>query len=403
MKYINFTVEDFVNDEYFQRWVFEDDYMVNMFWEKWLSEHEEKREDVEKALRLVRLMDFDDDKLSEDDFNGMWQNIVERKTDGQHRIHVPKRSQNKTKHTFLKVAAVFVGLLATGLGLYLIGFFEPKETLVVDDPSQITLKLEDGTLKVLDEDSSRALANGKGEIVVKQEKGALLYEKEEDSSQILKYNELIVPYGKKFEIKLSDGSYVYMNSGSKLRYPVNFLNDMPRNVYLDGEAYFSVEKDEDRPFTVITDEMNTQVYGTEFNVSSYKNEGNTSTVLIEGSVGVYKSNNQEASKPMTIVPGQRAVFENDEIAVDVVNVDKYIAWKEGRLMFEDDRFDLIIKELERHFDVEIENRYPKISNKKYTGSFNSQESLDHILKICQEHTPFIYKVNGDKIIITEKK
>ena len=180
---------------------------------------------------------------------------------------------------------------------------------------------------------------------------------------------------------------MFLNSGSKLRYPVRFLTSSPRDVYLDGEGYFDVVEDVDRPFTVITDDMNTQVYGTEFNVSSYKNEGNTSTVLVEGSVGVYRANNEEGIKPLMITPGQRAVYDNDQIAVEEVPIRKYVAWKDGLLYFVDDRFELLLKELERHFNVSIDNQYKSLEGKRFTGTFTN-ESLDQILKVAQAYGQF---------------
>jgi len=144
--------------------------------------------------------------------------------------------------------------------------------------------------------------------------------------------------------------------------------------------------------------MNTSVYGTEFNVSSYKNENNTSTVLVQGSVGVYRSKNAEGQKPIVLDTGQRAVFKEGAIAVDVVNVAKYTAWTEEKLFFVDDCFELILKELERHFNVNIDNKLHQLNGKRFTGTF-SKESLDQILRIFQEHTPFEYTRNNNTITI----
>ena len=399
MKYVNYILEDFVKDEYFQKWVLDSDAMTNGFWENWLADHPNKRELVEKARRLVLLMDFDNDKLSEKDFDGMWRHIIEKRNDIQKEIQLTQKSKSRV---FLKIAAVFVGLVALGIVSYTQGIFdaEPVESVVVQP--QITLELEDGTVAVLDETSSKVVTDASGKKVVSQDKNKLQYDKANKESGSLEYNVLTVPYGKKFGIVLSDGSEVYLNSGTKLRYPINFLKDAPRNVYLDGEAYFSVEKDESRPFTVITDDMNTRVYGTEFNMSSYKDENNTSTVLVEGSVSVYKSNNGEAGKPIKIKPGQRAIYNEKAILVEKANINKYIAWKDNKLLFVDDSFDLMLKELERHFNVEIENEYQELGLKKFTGTFEN-ESLEKILEVCQEHTPFeFYKEDGKIIIVNIK-
>lgn len=399
MKYINYDIEDLIKDEYFLKWVKDPDAMTNLFWENWLADYPERKEDLDKAKRLVMLMDFEEDKLSREDFDAMWRNIIENRADVVKEIKIKRRT---AKRWYYGVAAVFLGLMISGIGFYLMEGYNVSGATPLGDTPQITLQLEDGTVKVLDETSSKVVANSDGNVVVKQEQNVLHYEEKNTTAEVLEYNELSVPYGKKFEIQLSDGTYVFLNSGSKLRYPVNFLKDTPRDVYLDGEAYFSVQKDKSRPFTVMTHDMNTRVHGTEFNVSSYKNENNTSTVLVEGSVDVFMAKGEKADVHMFIEPGQRAVYEDDVIEVAEVNVEKYVSWKDGKLLFVDDPFYLMVKELERHFNVEIDNRFADLNHKKFTGTFG-KESLDQILKICQEHTPFNYAVEGDKITITEAK
>lgn len=267
----------------------------------------------------------------------------------------------------------------------------------------IILKLGDGSVEILDETSSKVLPNANGESIASKEQNKLIYGKK--GSKVHKginYNELMVPYGKTFELVLSDGSQVTLNSGSKLRYPVTFLANSPRTVYLEGEAFFSIEKDENSPFTVITDNMNTRVYGTKFNVSSYPDESITTTVLIEGSVSVYKANNHNNQEPIIIEPGQRASIEREQIVVDEVDVSNYIGWKEGKLIFSDSTFDDILKRLERHFNVKIENRLGQLKNKRFTGTF-TKEPLDEILNVIQQHTLFEYQIDKNTIIVIEKE
>lgn len=401
MKYTSYSEEDFLMDEYFQKWVLDQDTMSANFWENWIASHPEKKETIEKAANLIRLMAYDQEKLTDNSFNTIWKNIVERRDDSSDTVSLPRFEQHRKKHLYLKVAAIFIGLICTSLSLYLIDFFEPHK--IVTSETQITLELQDGTIKTLDEVSNQIISDTDGRNIVSQEGNTLKYlKKMQNNSEVVEYNQLTVPFGKKFHLVLSDGSRVYLNSGTNLRYPIKFLKDKPRDVFLDGEAFFSVEKDESRPFTVVTHEMNTQVYGTEFNVSSYRNEKNTSTVLVEGSVGVYKSNNGEGQGAITISPSHRATFKEGSIYIDKVNVNKYTAWTEGKLLFIDDSFELIIKDLERHFDVTIDNQFTLLNKKRFTGTFDD-ESLDQILKICQEHTPFEYSVNENQIIISPKK
>lgn len=399
MKYINYGVADFIQDEYFLLWVLNPDAMTINFWENWLADHPDKREVVDKSKRLVLLMNVGDDKLSDQDFDLMWRNIIEKRSGAENAVRTGKKAKQQQ---LLRIAAVFIGLILTVVGLHSLGFFNSTPPVPITAGPQITLEFEDGTIKVLDANSSQILSNKKGNLLVKQEENRLQYENGDQVAETITYNQLSVPYGKKFELLLSDGSHVFLNSGSKLRYPVNFLKDVPRNVYLEGEAYFSVHKDESRPFTVMTDNMNTRVHGTEFNVTSYGDENSTSTVLVEGSVDVYMKNGGNPDQYIMIEPGQRAVFEDNVIVVDNVDVGKYISWKEGRLLFVDDSFDIMIKQLERHFNIGIDNQFTALNDKKFTGTFE-KETLGQILRVFQEHTPFDYSLKGNTITITERK
>tara|TARA_R110002126_G_scaffold22865_6_gene81101 strand:- start:12454 stop:13641 length:1188 start_codon:yes stop_codon:yes gene_type:complete len=392
MKYNNYKIENFVADEYFQKWVLNTDDMCDNFWLNWLKDSPEKLEDIEKARNFIMLLNAEENQLAEHDFNAMWRNIIERRGAEKSQLI---RSHKSNPFSYARVAAVFIALMVSAMAVYYttLDLTEPVEVV-----NQITLELEDGTIKYLNEDKSEMVTNAQGKNIVEQRQNTLHYANADTLGQELKYNQLTVPYGKKFQLELSDGSHVFLNSGSKLRYPVSFLKNAPRNVYLDGEAFFTVSKDKSRAFTVVTDDMNTEVYGTEFNVSSYKNDHNTSTVLVEGSVGVYKTDGAQQKTITNIVPGQRAVFDGNDIVVRKVEVGKYIAWKENKLLFVNDSFELIIKELERHFNVIIENKYTALNQKKFTGTFEG-ESLEKILSICQEHTPFNYMYNGDEIII----
>ncbi|AUP78830.1 FecR family protein [Flavivirga eckloniae] len=325
---------------------------------------------------------------------------------------IKKKAKLEPKSSVLKLsvkkwgryAAVLVCLVGSAYAIYLISQYSSVSTKINDPSNQITLELEDGSIKVLDEFSSEIITNTRGEEIVNHNKKVLRYSNESTTNkETLVYNQLIVPYGKKFQIVLSDGSEVFLNSGSKLKYPVTFLKGLERNVFLDGEAYFSVVKDQDHPFTVITEEMNTRVYGTKFNVSSYKNESNTSTVLVEGRVGVYKTKLEVNKDNLIMVsPGQKATYESGEVAVEKVDIEKYIAWTKGRLHFVDDRFEVIVKELERHFNVAINNTYTEFNQKPITGTFET-ETLEQILIAFQAYASFEYKIEGKEILITKPK
>ncbi|RAV30535.1 FecR family protein [Sinomicrobium soli] len=401
MKYSEYTTTDFVRDEYFQKWVLDSDAMTRNFWEHWLLENPEKRKSVEEAQKWVQLMARNGKALSRTDFNSMWQYVIE------HRKMMPPKEPEKSifflrsRPFLLKVAVVITVFLGIAGGLYLAGMFPAEDHASGIPAQQITLELQDGTLMPIDVNNSGVITTGTGKKTVSQQKNVLVYDTGDSLSHKAEsetvYNTLTVPYGKKFELQLSDGTHVFLNSGSVLRYPVMFLRDSPRDVFLDGEAFFTVARDKKRPFTVVTDIMKTRVYGTRFNVNSYKNENNTSAVLVEGSIGIYRTGNGQ-DEPVLMVPGQRAVLQNDTISIAQVNLDKYTGWTRGKLIFVDDRFEQISRELERHFNIRIDNRYTALNHKQFTGTFEN-ESLEQILEIFREHTPFRYTLEDNTITI----
>jgi len=258
MKYTHYKEEDFIKDEYFQKWILNPDDMTKNFWENWIISNPEKREAIKEAERFVQLMDFNVEELSDADFNAMWQAIIQRRKGVEHKIYRLDRSNSVKRNHFRQIAAIFVGLIGITALFYLTRGKDNQNTMITDAP-RITLELEDGTIKVLDDTASETITNADGRQVVNQKQNTLVYNtKNSKTSQNISYNQLFVPYGKKFELILSDGTHIFLNSGSKLRYPVVFLKGKPRDVYLDGEAYFSVERDTTRPFTVITDDYEYQ-------------------------------------------------------------------------------------------------------------------------------------------------
>ncbi|MBC9795379.1 FecR family protein [Sinomicrobium weinanense] len=417
MKYKKYDVNDFVLDEHFQKWVLHSDKETDAFWAKWLMSHPEKEEVVLEAVSMVQSLHKRKSKFTIQDIQDIWDKIdkdraaYERQkdlgrepdTENLFPFEEDDKKQEAPKRIFpwLRAAAMIVVIIGSSYGVYVTGVFNKKAKLNTEP--RVTLELQDGTIKTLSEQGSGMVTTVNGKQVVKQEKTTLIYRQDNATAEDgeLVYNQLTVPYGKTFELVLADGSKVMLNSGSKLRYPVNFLKGSPRNVFLDGEAYFQVAKDTTRTFTVVTDHMNTEVYGTTFNVSSYKNEKNTFSVLLEGSIGVYQPNSTERGFVVKIEPGQRAVFENGKIDVEQVNVHKYTAWTTGELFFMKDRFELVLKELERHYNVSIDNRYYELNEIPFTATFTNDESLDKVLKLFQAHTPFTYKRNGNIITINK--
>ncbi|TJY32843.1 FecR family protein [Pontimicrobium aquaticum] len=294
----------------------------------------------------------------------------------------------------LKYAAIILLFFSIGFSFY--SSFVKDENLTKNN---IALRLGNGDLKVIDERKEIEIRNHKGDIIARYDGEVLLYVIGVNKDFKNTHHELTVSYGKQFTVQLSDGSLVFVNSGSKLEFPIALNNKATRNVFLEGEAFFEVKKNKLAPFIVHTKDMNVQVLGTKFNVLSYQNDKNTSVVLKEGSVGITKSSEAFNKKNgVVITSGEQVVFEDDTFLVNKVSVEKYVAWKDGYLFFKNDKFEDIIKKLERYYNIDIENDYVELNDIRFTGSF-TKEPVNEVLDVFTELSPFKYQVNGNKVVI----
>lgn len=296
--------------------------------------------------------------------------------------------------SLLKYAAIFAGVAILGYGIY---SNSPRQDNARIDGPQITLQLEDGSFKIVDENANVSILDASGNLISQQKNNQLFYSPAKNLEKLV-YNTLNVPYGKTFKLELSDGSVVTVNAGTKLKYPVNFIKDINRTVFLDGEAFFDVADDKDHPFVVTTEDMDIEVLGTQFNVTSYTEDQKTSTVLVDGKV---KASNKVISEDIAILrSNQRASFSENVLQVEEVNVEKYIAWVQGQLIFEDDSFNVIANKLERKFNIKIVNKYPELEKINVTASFRN-ESIEDVLKIFQSYQAFEYSIKNGILTINK--
>ncbi|MCL6267877.1 FecR family protein [Flagellimonas myxillae] len=290
----------------------------------------------------------------------------------------------------LKYAAVLIIGLTIAASL-----LNPKKVDYDLPADQIVLELSDGTKKIIKSDGAQEILNADGKVLGKKDGDGISYSNSEEDN--LAYNTLYIPYSKRFNIVLSDGSKIHLNSGSTLKYPVKFLDGMSREVYLDGEAFFEVAENKESEFIVNTNGLTTKVYGTKFNVNSYEGDDVQEVVLVEGSVGVQNDNSE--TNEFVLKPSEKASIGLDgQLLRKSVDVSGYIAWIDGILVFENERLENVLKRLERHYDVAIKNNYTAINDNRYTGYFDI-ESVDDILRTFSKHKPFVYEVDGSSITI----
>lgn len=319
-------------------------------------------------------------------------------------IEEPKKFQYKK---VLNYAAIISGII---LSVFVSNFIfnntesNPRTALVIPN-EDIILYNEDGRSQKVEIDYNKAIKNEFSGLEGLKIGDEIIYEgdKTKTSAKVTNYT-LKVPFGKKFGLTLSDGSKVYLNSGSSITYPNTFNSSSKRVVTLQGEAYFEVKSNKKKPFIVKTDLLNVRVLGTKFNVSAYKNDNSNSITLVEGKVAVSKSvafKNQK-SKSILLEPNQRAFAKRNGnktiIKKQVSSVSKYISWKNRELEFKNDKFIDITKKLERNFNVKIVSNNKRLNNIEFTGNFNKQDVFD-ILDSFRVHTSFTYTVENNNILI----
>ena len=315
------------------------------------------------------------------------------------KLYSKNRSTKPLWRKVYKYAAIFVLLLTCGFLLK--NKFKTEDNEVKIASGSIELILENGEKKILNLGGTTEIVKESGNVIGQHKGDAINYESNSAVKKIV-YNQLRIPYGKTFNLFLSDGTKVYLNSGTSLKYPINFIKGKKREVFLEGEAFFEVAKDASHPFIVNTNNMNIEVLGTKFNVSSYSDDTETNTVLIEGSVSL--SLDKTPEETLLLKPGYKGTLNNSEsqIALEKVDTQMYTEWIHGDVIFRNSTFDDMIKKLERNYNVIIENNYSELSLKKFNASFNKNiETIDDIMISIGEIHPFTYKKIDNKIIINK--
>jgi hypothetical protein len=318
-------------------------------------------------------------------------------------------SKEKKIHKLRKIKKIYKYAASIAILISVVYFYNQNETSKIQldtIPSEsITLKMDDGKIKIIDDKGSFKIKDKKGTLLGSQNGNSIVYN-DKNKIEKLVYNTLTVPYGKRFALKLSDGTKVNLNAGTSLRYPVKFIEGQNRHVFIEkGEAYFNVTKDAKHPFIVSNDKVNVRVLGTQFNISSYPEDSNISTVLVEGSVSLYNIGDRYESKKATILkPGYKADWNknNKSIHIEKADIEIHTAWVNGRITLKHMKFNDMIKKLERHYNVEITNKNTSLANEFITATFDI-ETIEQVFEVLNEIHSIDYKIINNSIIIINNK
>lgn len=357
--------------------------------ETWLNESKKHRELYDNMKRFVsEREDFHLDEMTRKRF----------KRDFEARMNMAYKKRNQRlwvkvmSYAAMLVIPVIVGVLfwsrqpeieAVDYGIGPIEHGVRKATLVLNDG------------KVLSLDTSRMFLKEINEVSVHTSDQALVYVDSLQDEDVQLQNRLITPKGGEYTIMLADGTKVWVNANTEIRYPVKFSGN-ERRVYLEGEAYFEVAKNVTKPFIVEANGMEVKVYGTKFNLNTRRVD-QMHTTLVEGSVSVKPRGQSE----VMLKPNQQAIFNklSGRVSVRDVDVMPYVAWHQGNYYFENKSMGEILDELSLWYDIQVFFMNPEMKNERFSGYLPRYEQIDGLLSLIEKTSHVRFEIKGRVIVV----
>jgi transmembrane sensor len=365
--------------------------------------------DDEKALLESWYLDHDDNYKPEysaadriKDADSVWASLQSPGTG---------RRSMKLWPSIISIAAVLIMVsVASYFYMHQIDKPEASYTKQVDDiapgGNKAILTLADGRKISLTDARSGELAEQSGISITKTADGQLIYKISEPDVNVSgsQYNTIETPNGGQYQVVLPDGSKVWLNAASSLKYPVSFASVDQRKVELKGEAYFEIAKDEKHPFIVKTDQQQIEVLGTHFNVFAYPEESAVKTTLIEGSVKVNgtRGGTFTPESEVRLRPGQQSIVDLGGIKVVNVDTDEAVAWKSGYFRFDDENLESIMRKISRWYDVDITWTDQAVKNETFAAVTTRFANVSRLLNMLEQTGDVKFEVDGRKISIRKK-
>lgn len=387
-KFRTYSAEDFIHDEGFQQLAKGNTSDgKNIDWLK--SQLPEKIGEIDLAAEVIRGLVTPKHRIPE-----------ERKTEILNSILA--RRQPKSRYLFLKYAAAVILLI--GISTTIFHYTQRKSDIesfakaTIQPTDEAELILADGQRIKIESKQSKIEYVANGSAVVLNDTSKIT---QAQSATQQCFNQMIVPYGKRSNILLADGTQVWLNSGSKLVYPAHF-SESKREVFLEGEAYFEVSTDKSKPFFVKTENFEVKVLGTKFGVQAYQNESNQNTVLLEGKVSL-STGKGIFGEEYELQPNQKAVVSGQDKVISIAEVrdaHSYIDWVHGYLNLEDENFQGLVNRISRYYNLEIEIN-TTVPNSRLSGKLDLKDDPKRILDGLSKIYHVTYEQKGEKIIINE--
>ncbi|MDD7888202.1 FecR family protein [Flavivirga sp. 57AJ16] len=391
----------YMEDDFFLSWVYSPTPETISFWQDYILKNPEEKEIINTLKGILVDIKTEDIKLSEKEKQEIFTQLL-NKIDHKNK---PSKIFNLVKRSYKYVAILMLVLIIANV--FINHVFENTNDFDFDTISETPLDpvIKEKTQLIIGQGEPLLIDEKKSSIEYTKLGSIILNEKDTISNEIknegevLLFNKLIVPFGKRSKIILSDGSVVYLNAGTKFVFPDTFASN-ERKVFLSGEAFFEVAPNKEKPFIVktIEEKVSIEVLGTKFNVSAYPVDSNILTVLTEGKVVVVEKNIFKTQRAI-LKPGQLASWNKntEKVAIKEVNTDNYTLWTLGLLHFESESIVNIVRKIERFYNVEIvfENVLDA-KNINVSGKLDLNDKIEQTLENLTITTEFKFEIINDK-------
>ncbi|MEG0889279.1 FecR domain-containing protein [Bacteroides sp.] len=356
--------------------------------EAWLEESEANRKEYRRIKQLY-LISTSSPQSIEVDVDNAWKRV--------HQQTIIKKRRSILK-AWVGYAAMFIVLSSIGWQYYQ-ERITVKETMPVDISAyeEPTLLLDNGEKIAL---NSKSFSMQQKDVLIKNKAANSLTYSNIGEEKLVQNNHLIIPKGKTYQLVLSDGTCIRLNSETELVYPTHFTGDK-REVTLSGEGYFEVAKNAQKPFIVKTNGVDVQVLGTSFNVSCYRTDKTVCTTLIEGSVSILPHN----GTPRLITPSEQCVYnkEDEKITVNEVDTELFTSWINGEYIFKDIPLEEIMNKLQRWYDFSVTYQDESLKNRHFSFVIDRTIGIDRLLEIINYTSDVKLERIGNSINIKRQR
>jgi hypothetical protein len=385
------NLKNFLFDDEFIKWRLFRTEESDKYWAEFIKENPQYQGDLELAIKKFKAVKLNNNLLTQQQKDELLDKII------QDSVFKIKRKR-RIKYYWSAIACIIVLAIST----ILIYTNKPADHIIQNSIVGETLPSKDirlisGKTVVDIKQNAEIQLSSKGVASIAEE-GAKEGTQVTSSLNLTKeeINKLIVPYGKRSTLKLADGTKIWLNSGTELEFPTNFVNT-ERHVTVKGEIYIEVAEDKSKPFYAHTSQFDVRVFGTKFNISSYQDSEEQSVVLVEGKVEV-------ASKLKTQIldPGELFAIDPHGIRCKKVDVNEYISWIDGVFILKKTPVSDLLKKIGRYYNVDFKDYHSKLMSRTCTGKLFLSDDIEQVINIICAISNTNYKRIGNSIYISDK-